>query len=360
MALTTPILYSVPAFDAQNSFVFQFASIGGSQVVANTLTIKNNTTLSTVYSATQTTFKFEHILPANTLTNGTYYQATLTTKDAQGNISNASAPIQFYCYSQPTFEISNMPASNVITNSSYAFNVTYNQAQGEILNAYVFNLYSASGALISTSNTMYNTDSSLPLIVSYLFSGFEDKTAYSIEVNGVTANGMQITTGRISFTTDYTNPETFSDLILTNNCKGGYITIKSNVIGIDGVSNPEMPTYIDNKEIDLTDTGSYVKWIEGYRINDDWTMRLWGRDFTPNSEIFRFSNVNGDIITIEYHVDATQCWFELKVKHNDWLWGYVTESAHIALPTETEQVFCWLRRIDNLYELKIENRGVES
>ena len=360
MALTTPILYTVNAFDATQAQVFYFNVLGGNQVTANTLTIKNNATLSIVYSATQTTFKFEHILPANTLTNGTYYQATLTTKDAQGNESSPSAPIQFYCYSQPTFEISNMPASNVITNSSYAFNVTYNQAQGEILNAYVFNLYSASGALISTSSTMYNTDSSLPLIVSYLFSGFEDNASYSIEVNGVTANGMQITTGRISFTTNYTNPETFSDLILTNNCKGGYITIKSNVIGIDGVSNPETPTYIDNKEIDLTDTGSYVKWIEGYRINDDWTMRLWGRDFTPNSEIFRFSNVNGDIITIEYYVDATQCWFELKVKHIDWLWGYVTESAHIALPTENEQVFCWLRRIDNLYELKIENRGVES
>ena len=89
MALTTPILYSIPAFDAQNSFIFQFASIGGSQVVANTLTIKNNATLSTVYSATQTTFKFEHILPANTLTNGTYYAAPLITKDANSHICNA-------------------------------------------------------------------------------------------------------------------------------------------------------------------------------------------------------------------------------------------------------------------------------
>lgn len=360
MALTTPILYSVNAFDAQNSFIFQFASIGGNQAVANTLTIKNNATLSTVYSATQTTFKFEHILPANTLTNGTYYQATLTTKDAQGNESNVSAPIQFYCYSRPSFEISNMPNNNVITNSSFAFTVTYNQAQGEILNAYVFNLYSASGALISTSNTMYNTDTSLPLNVSYLFSGFEDKASYSIEVTGVTTNGTQITTGRIPFTTDYTSPETFSDLLLANNCKGGYITIKSNVIGIDGVSNPETPTYIDNKEIDLIDAGSYAEWIKGYRINDNWTMRLWGRDFTPNFEIFRFSNADGDIITIEYHADETQCWFELRAKHNDWPWGYVTESTHIALPSETEQVFCWLRRIDNFYELRIENRGVES
>ena len=360
MALTTPILYSVSAFDATKAQTFLFNVLGGSQVVANTLTIKDNATLTTIYSQTQTTFKFTHILPANTLTNGTYYQATLTTKDTQGNESSPSAPIQFYCYSQPIFEISNMPNGNVITNSSFAFTVTYNQAQGEILNAYVFNLYSTSGALISTSNTMYNTDTSLPLSVSYLFSGFEDKASYSIEVTGVTTNGTQITTGRIPFTTAYTKPNMLSSLFLTNNCKGGYITIKSNIIHINGISNPEIPTYIDNKEIDLREAGSYVEWVEDYTVTDNWTMRLWGRDFTPNSEIFRFSNANGDIITIEYHVDETQCWFELRVKHSGWLWGYVTESAHIALPNETEQVFCWLRRIDNLYELRIENRGVES
>ena len=360
MALTTPILYTVSAFDAIQEQVFNFNILGGNQVVANTLAIKNNATLATVYSATQNTYKFIHTLPANTLTNGTYYQATLTTKDAQGNESSPSAPIQFYCYSQPMFEISNMPSNNVITNSSFAFTVTYNQAQGEILNAYVFNLYGASGALISTSNTMYNTDMSLPLNVSYLFSGFEDKASYSIEVTGITANGTQITTGRIPFTTDYTRPDMFSFLFLTNNCKGGYITIKSNIIGINGISNPETPTYIDNKEIDLRETGSYVEWVEGYAVTGNWTMRIWGRDFTPNSEIFRFSNTDGDIITIEYHVDETQCWFELRAKHSDWLWGYVTESAHIALPSKTEQVFCWLRRIGNLYDLKIENRGVES
>ena len=504
MALTTPILYSIPAFDAQNSFEFQFASIGGNQVVANTLTIKNNATLTTVYSVTQTTFKFEHTLPANTLTNGTYYQATLTTKDAQGNESNASSPIQFYCYSQPSFEITNMPNGNVIQNSSFAFEVTYNQKQGEILNAYVFNLYSASGALISTSNTVYNTDTTLPLVVSYLFSGFEDKASYSIEVTGVTANGTEITTGKINFTTDYIKPDNFSYLFLTNNCKGGYVTIKSNVVSIDGESNPETPTYINDEEIDLTGSGNYVEWNKGYSINNDWTMRFWGRKYTPNTEIFRFSNTNGDNISINYCTkkktiytwkkysvgttsyykaveeangtfdkpsdangeygyegyelnsqtgeftltgvqyttstvpsyfssssknkiykyekvvivifgqqrvffgynainavqdsksgqgdtyygtvtsdsknsypangeqngywyvfdssveSGTECWFELKVLHNDSIWGYVTESEHIAMPSDTEQVFCWLRRVNNLYELKIENRGVVS
>ena len=44
MALTTPLLYTVPAFDATNEQVFTFLSVGGSQVVANTLTIKNMVT----------------------------------------------------------------------------------------------------------------------------------------------------------------------------------------------------------------------------------------------------------------------------------------------------------------------------
>lgn len=360
MALTTPILYGIAAFDATQAHTFTFNVVGGSQIVANTLTIKNNATLTTVYSQTQTTFKFEHVLPAGTLTDGTYYQATLTTKDAEGNESTASAPIQFYCYSTPTFTISNMPSGNVVTNSNFSFNVTYNQAQGEILNAYVFNLYSASGALISTSGTLYNTDTTLPLTVSYLFSGFEDKTSYSVEATGVTTEGTQITTGLIGFTTNYVAPATFSYLYLTNNCKGGYITIESNVIGIEGTTVPENPEYIDGKEINLKGDGNYVEWAEGYVITGDWTARLWGRYFNPNTEILRFSNVNGDIITVEYHVDDTYCWYELRSVHKDDVWGYTVESTHIALPEDTEQLFCWIRRVGNLYDLKIENRGVVS
>lgn len=357
MALTTPILYSVAAFDATKEQTFTFNVLGGNQVNANILTIKDNATLTTVYSETQTTYRFEHTLPANTLTNGTYYQATLTTKDAQGNESSPSAPIQFYCFSQPTFAISNMPSGNVVTNSSFSFNVTYNQAQGEILNAYVFNLYSASGALISTSGTLYNTDETLPLTISYLFSGFEDRASYSIEVTGVTANGTQITTGRIGFTTSYTTSGTFSFLFLTNNCQGGYITIESNVIGIDGETDSE-PVYIDGKEIDLRKDGSYVQWVDGYTVTGDWTMRLWGRAFKQNKEIFRFSNTDGDIIYITYNEDNAQAWFEMRAIHSGDTWGYTCESEHIALPNDTEQLFCWLRRVDNLFDLKIENRGV--
>lgn len=357
MSLTTPILYSIPAFDASQPQVFTFYSVGGNQVTGNILTIKNNATLATVYSQQQNTYKFEHTLPAGTLTNGTYYQATLQTVDAQNNKSNASAPIQFYCYTQPSFTISNMPVGNIITNSSFAFSITYNQEQGEILNAYVFNLYNASGALISTSNTLYNTSTTLPFTGSYLFSGFEDKTSYFIEVNGVTQGGTQITTGRINFTTNYSTFDTFSFLFLTNNCSGGYITIESNIIGIDGTTNPTNPTYINNEEIDLRN-GGYVEWKDGYNISGDWTMRMWGRALTPNNETIRFSNTNGDIISVWYKQDDTQVWFEMRACNTGYLWGYTAETEHISIPTDDEQLFCWIRHVDNLYDVKIENRGV--
>lgn len=357
MALTTPILYTISAFDSSLSQVFTFYSVGGNQVTGNILTIKNNATLVTVYSQQQNTYKFEHTLPTGTLTNGTYYQATLQTVDASGNKSNESAAIQFYCYTQPTFVISNMPVGNIITNSSFAFNITYNQAQGEILNAYVFNLYNASGALISTSNTLYNSSTTLPFVGSYLFSGFEDNTSYFIEVNGITSGGTQITTGRINFTTNYSSIDTFSFLFLTNNCNGGYITIESNIIGIDGVTNPANPIYINNEEIDLRQNGSYVEWNDGYNIADDWTMRMWGRAYTPDKEIVRFSNIDGDIISIWYRED-TQAYFELRVCNKGYLWGYTVETAHIAIPDDSEQVFCWLRKIGGLYDFRIENRGV--
>lgn len=360
MALTTPILYSMSAFDASQATTFTFNVIGGSQVVANTLTIRNNATLAIVYNETQTTFQFRHTVPANTLINGTYYQATLTTQDADGNVSTSSNVIQFHCYTAPTFEFSNMPNGNVIENASFSFNVTYNQIQGEILNAYVFNLYNAAGSLISTSGVQYNIDTTLPLIISYLISGFEDGASYSIEATGVTTDGTQITTGKIAFIVKYAAPTMFSFLRLANNCSGGYITIESNVIGIDGETNSETPIYIDDKEIDLRVEGAYVQWANGYVINGDFTMRLWGRDFNENTEILNFTNSDNDNITLRYCADDTNCWFELRVvRHGDY-WGYVIESEYIALPAADEQIFCWLRRIGNVYELKIENRGVES
>ena len=122
--LTTPILYSQAAFDATQAHTFTFNVVGGEQVTQNKLVITNQSTSEIVYQAVQTTYKFEHILPANTLTNGVYYSAYIVTYNANGTASAQSNSIQFYCYSTPSFAFSNLPINNIITNSSYNFQVT--------------------------------------------------------------------------------------------------------------------------------------------------------------------------------------------------------------------------------------------
>lgn len=385
MALTTPSLLTVDAFDASVVYdsqsiggvevggkAFRFNVRGGDQVVANTLTILNNVTLQQAYSATQQTYAFQHILPANTLTNGSYYQATLTTKNAAGDTSAPSSAIQFYCYATPSVEFTNLPSPALIQNSSYTFEVAYTKTgmdAVDTLNEYVFNLYNQSGTLVSTSGTLYDSSGSIPLRLSYTFTGFEDNSQYIIQMVGRTTHGMRVSTALVAFNVRYSRPSAYSYLVLTNNCQDGNITVQSNVTSIKGESNPSPPVYIDDKEVDLRDNGSWVKWADGYVVTNDWTTRVWGRQFTPNADIFQFSNTSGDIVKITYHEgqydveDATtkdMAWMELNAINSGLDIGYTIFSNAIGKPDNTEQIFTWIRRINNLYDLKIENRGVQA
>ena len=278
MALTTPTLMQQNAFDATQAHVFTFNVYSGSQITGSKLTIKNNATLETVYDGTITSYAFEHTVPANTLTNGVYYQASIQTMDAQGNFSPASNIIQFYCYSAPTLVFNNIPTANIIPSASFAFEVKYNQAEGEALDNYVFNLYTTAGTLISTSGRLYNTTTTVPTVFAYTFSGFNNGEDYVVEVNAATVEGTQITTGKQTVFVQYSQPGMFSSLYLTNNCKNGYITVQANVIGINGEANPMPPNYqkIGTETVVTLEDNEYVQWTEGYEIPENYTLRIWG------------------------------------------------------------------------------------
>ena len=364
MALTTPILYTVSAFDKNDSKQFNFFVRGGDQVGANRLTIETNPSSGLpqqVYSQIQSTYSFTHVLPANILTNGVSYQAYVQTYAATDTNfqqpSTASNIIQFTCYSTPTLIFTNVTSGGQIQNSNYTFIARYSQNEGEILNAYVFNLYDSSSVLISTSGNLYNTSSVIPTDVSYNFNGFENNTQYYIEVNGVTANGTNITTGKIRFTVDYIAPVVYSLFYLTNNCSEGYITIRSNVQNIQGISYPDPPTYINDSEVDLHSVqGSYVEWNDNYIVPDNYTLRLWGRNFTPNSEILSMYNSDGANIKLYYCVDEMfeNAWLLLTVTNPSWLHSYIIESNRISYPSANTGTMVWLRCVDNIYELEFD------
>lgn len=354
MALIRPILYSISAFDATESQIFNFNVSGGDQVVKNRLVISKQSDNTVVYDNTQTTFAFRHIVPANTLVNGEYYSAYIITYNAIDEQSSPSLGIQFYCFSAPSFSFSNIPINRVISNASYNFIVTYNQDESEYLRSYTFNLYNSERVLLATSGIQYiSTTPTLPLNINYTFNGLNDKETYYVEANGQTMHGMFVDTGLILISIQYEIPNVFSIISLDNNCEGGYITIKSNLVGINGESNPIPPIYVDdNTAIDLTGEGSYVLWNSGYEINGDFTASLWGRNFNENSEIIEMSD-GIQILVINYRKDENGYFYaELIVKEGFYTYYLYTDSIDIY---SNDKLQIWFRRIGSLYEIGLYN-----
>lgn len=360
MALTRPTLITVPSFDATQPYTFTFVVQSGSaQIVANQLTIRRQSDNQIVYDEKQETFKYEHIVNANKLTNGTYYNAVVSVFDADDNQSPTSIPIQFWCYSTPSITLTNIPTNNIITNASFNFTFAYAQNEGEALNSYVVNLYNAFQTQITTSGVVYAQNGTPPYNGNYLFAGFEDNTVYYIEIVGTTVNGAIVSTGQIQFTVKYLRPDLFTLIELTNNCEEGYITLKSNIILIDGESNPSPPTYIDDKEVDLTEDGTWVEWNDGYSISGDFLARLWFRKPNPYAQIMQFSNTDGQTIILRYmqgyeNVNAPdiQSYVELYVQSVNG-YDYYIYSNYIDTLPDTSYYNVWLTRVNNIYQLQL-------
>lgn len=360
MALTRPTLIAVPSFDATQPYTFTFTVQSGSaQIVANKLTIRRQSDNQIVYDEKQETFKYEHIVNADELVNGTYYNAVVSVFDADDNQSPTSIPIQFWCYSTPSITFTNIPANNIITNASFNFTFAYTQNEGEAMNSYVVNLYNAFQTQIATSGVVYAQNGTPPYNGNYLFAGFEDNTVYYIEILGTTVNGAIVSTGQIQFTVKYSRPDLFTLIELTNNCEEGYITLKSNIILIEGEFNPSPPAYIDDKEVDLTQDESWVEWNDGYSISGDFLARLWFRKPKSYAQIMQFSNTDGQTITLSYmqgyeNVNAPdiQSYVELHVQSVNG-YDYYIYSNYIDTLPDTSYYNVWLTRVNDIYQLQL-------
>lgn len=360
MALTRPVLLPVSAFDAtkQQTFIFTVPGVS-SQIVANQLIVRKQSDNSIVYQEKLETFKYEHAMNADELENGTYYNATVSIFDAENNQSPESIPIQFYCYTTPTLSFTNLPLNNIVQNSSYNFEFEYNQTEQESLNTYIVNLYNVAGSIISSSGTQYVQNGTPPYSNSYLIVGLENATVYGIEVIGTTINGTIVSTGKAEFTVQYIHPDIFTLVELTNNCDEGYVSVRSNIVAIEGESNPDPPIYIDNKEVDLTDPDSWVEWNKGYKINGDFLARLWFRNPNLNSVLLTFSNTSGQTIQVFYregyeNVNSknTQSYIEVfvnSIEEN----SYYIFSNFIDTLEDTQYYNFWLTRESNIYKIQL-------
>lgn len=361
MALTKPILSGTVAFDATTVKNFEFTVVGSSaQITANKLVIRDQTTNAVVYEEKQETFKFQHVLNANVLTNGTYYNAVIYTYDAAGNESPASIPIQFWCYSTPSAVITNIPPSGNIDNASFTFSFTYTQAENEKLDIYVFNLYDANQNLISTSGEQYATDGTSPFVGRYTFAGFENNGTYYVEVTGRAIQGNSFNSVLYKVNIRYSFPDIFTLVDLQNNCDKGYISVISNINVVDGTSNPVPPIFIDGKEVDLRKTGHWVKWDQGVHIAGNYLARFWLRNPNAGTTIAKFSNTSNQRVEITYmegwkdeNSQNKQAYFEAYITQNSGTTYYIYSNFMDILP-DTSYYNLWFTSVNNICELKVQ------
>ena len=364
-----PILYHKNAFDAMLDTTFE-CKYEGNQATATELRIRQKDSLSYIYDEKiEGLSKLTHTLPAKTLSNGNQYYASIKIyyKSSTGAEASTSfsEEILFYCFSTPKLVFLNL--DSVIRSSSLIFNVKYMQGNGgsdtEFLNTYRIQLYDAGGIEIYDREYRAASDTSETntFQAEHSISALDDNAHYSIKCTGTTVNGMVVDTGYYEFSVDYSTPTLFSRVQLENMRDDGEIKISTNIITIEGESNPSPPLYVsDDTMIDLTQDGSYVEYNEGFVLNGNYTLSTIRTSLKDRDKFTIITGDNG-VINLTYRIVKFQsqptktAFVELRIDGD--VSNYYIMSNLITAPITNDKIHIWMRHVDGLYTVKIANLG---
>lgn len=292
MALVTPVISPFSPFPSNiaQTIVFTVGS-GGSQVTQNKINIYNNSTNALLYTSTTQTFLLQSIIPSNTLTNSsTAYKVIIQTGDINNNWSIASDAVVFYVLENVVLTFTNITSGQVY-NQNITFSATYSQAQLEILQSYIYNLYDNNQSLLQSYPNTYTSTSPL----TQLIQGLANNTLYYVEVKTVSVNGQLGTSGLIPFTPFYVAPSLYSTLTTTPNTSTGSIAVDAIILQELGVMDTGTAIYQDGTWIDLTQ-GGQVSYQNGFAINQsDFLLKLWCKNIPIDIVFLKLYSLNGRI-----------------------------------------------------------------
>lgn len=299
MALTKPLLYTPPAFDATQPYTFTFNVIGGDRVVANQLTIIDQSTNDIVYQQKISTRLYSHTLQANSINNNGYYSAYIITYNSSDESSVRSDLVQFNCLSTPTWRYINIPSDGIIDSSSYTFKIEYDHDGIESLSDGRYELYDYNKNVIDSHFFFISPHAPIRTVLEQKESNMFNGGTYYVRATGTTENGMKLDTGFIRILPVYIVPIRPSVVTVNNNCSMGNISINVDAVDINGQSNPSPPIYVmDNTAVQLqSNVTDYIKWEENLILGDNYRVIIWARDI--EKEIQVPSDVSRELIVIK-------------------------------------------------------------
>ena len=327
------------AFDATNEHVFEYSwDSSNVQSVGNILTIRNNKTNALIYSGRTNSLLLRHILPENTLTNGILYNAVIQVIDRENNISPASDPILFFCYTQPTITAT-VTDGEIVQNSSCTVGIIYEQPEGEELQSFNVELYNGFKELIYTSNMKYDLSSTVTL------TGLEDNMTYFIQAVGETINHMITKSGLIRINVDYIQPDLYTYISVENRYNYGDIVFTSNLVSVEGRSDNSV--FIDDEYVD-TVNGSSVIFDENFSLDNNFSLIMKGYNFQTNKVFIVLKNTN-NTVSLKWRIDENDDYYvELTTQTNNLI--NIFMSNHIA-STDTTKLKIMVRCVNHHFDI---------
>lgn len=355
--LMTPSLGEIKTFDASKESVITFNVLGGNQVVANNLTIERVSDNQSVYNQTQEAFNFRHVIPASRLQNGVNYRARIRTRDVNGNWSNFSSSLLFWCFSSPVLKVANIDYDNQnrVYNQTVVFETTYNQLENEILQSYRYLLYNKNKDLLKSFPEKYDNGKQ-PLTQE--ITGLENGELYYLEVKTLSPNGNSGTTGLINFKPFYIAPKLTVTVTPENVLNQGAIKVSANVVQIilklyddDGNEiDPVDVEYIDGEWIDMN-RRDYDKLIaeDGFSIlNSDFLLQLWCKNLPENEKFLSLYSPQGriDVFRLKNKIRIYKY-----IKGLDFQGYFVSEEFKA---TNRQDIMVYIKQDNHLIDIKVE------
>lgn len=270
--LNTPIIDIINTFDPNYQHSFSFSYLGN-QAVSNRAIIIDLDSNETIYDKIQDGLKLNHTIGANVLLPGKKYTIQIQVFDIDGNSSNLSESVLFYCYSTPEFYFSNIQNGGTIAEANYTFQLVYQQNEEEDYQESVIYLYNYEKTEIARTNTIYSYDA-----MSYDIHGLKNNTTYFIRSIGKTLHGFNLDTGYIKFNVAYSIIPANILFTVENNYKTGQLMLRTNIIDI-GYEFENDKFEITNKELHIPEnTLTYH-----IKIPNEFTIIARARHLSPAS-----------------------------------------------------------------------------
>lgn len=255
--MTQPILNQASNYDAKNSYTFTFTYLGAEHTTTNTLSIREDGPgTKPVYEKDQVSLDKNHILPAETLNNGTAYLAKVRVKLKDG-YSEWSPEIKFTCYTTPRILFDTIDQHQFIYTNDVLMSAIYTQAQNEPVTSYQYTLYDQRHVAL-VKYPIRKPERNSPTRFSERVSNIKKGKLYYIGLKVVTKHGI-IYEQLQEFTAQYITPSVSGIIQPTMNKDDGQIVVDLFLKQLLGTS---ARAYIPKRKNDNAD--NYTYWKDDY------------------------------------------------------------------------------------------------